>query len=136
MASDGFPYPVDLPGNFSAADKPKTGEHWSDCAVHNEPALPAGPCDCGAQDDAEIARILAIPDAEILAGATPEHLAALAAEPGRALREARVARAINEALSDCSTTDFYAISEEGIDNLARIAARAAVISLTQKNRRE
>lgn len=21
--------------------------HWSSCAVHNEPALPAGPCDCG-----------------------------------------------------------------------------------------
>lgn len=23
-------------------------EHTSDCAVHNEPAYPAGPCDCGA----------------------------------------------------------------------------------------
>lgn len=22
-------------------------EHWSDCAVHNAPALPAGECDCG-----------------------------------------------------------------------------------------
>lgn len=21
--------------------------HWSDCAVHNEPELDAGPCDCG-----------------------------------------------------------------------------------------
>ncbi len=21
-------------------------EHWSDCSVHNEPAFPAGPCDC------------------------------------------------------------------------------------------
>ena len=21
--------------------------HWSDCAQHNEPAEPAGPCDCG-----------------------------------------------------------------------------------------
>ena len=21
--------------------------HLSDCAVHNEPAMPAGPCDCG-----------------------------------------------------------------------------------------
>ena len=21
--------------------------HWSDCSIHNEPALPAGPCDCG-----------------------------------------------------------------------------------------
>jgi hypothetical protein len=26
-----------------AADK----LHWSDCAVHNGPAYPAGPCDCG-----------------------------------------------------------------------------------------
>jgi hypothetical protein len=25
--------------------------HSSDCAVHNEPALPAGPCDCGAVED-------------------------------------------------------------------------------------
>lgn len=23
-----------------------TGQHASDCAVHNEPAYPAGPCDC------------------------------------------------------------------------------------------
>ncbi len=23
-------------------------EHASDCAVHNEPALPVGPCNCGA----------------------------------------------------------------------------------------
>ena len=21
--------------------------HWSDCAIHNAPALPVGPCDCG-----------------------------------------------------------------------------------------
>ena len=27
----------------AAADK----LHWSDCAVHNEPAYPAGECDCG-----------------------------------------------------------------------------------------
>ena len=27
----------------AAADK----LHWSDCAVHNEPAYPAGACDCG-----------------------------------------------------------------------------------------
>jgi hypothetical protein len=26
----------------------KTFSHWSDCAVHNGPAYPAGPCDCGA----------------------------------------------------------------------------------------
>lgn len=23
------------------------GQHWSDCAVFNEPALPAGECNCG-----------------------------------------------------------------------------------------
>lgn len=23
-------------------------QHASDCAIHNGPALPAGPCDCGA----------------------------------------------------------------------------------------
>lgn len=28
-------------------------QHWSDCAVHNEPALPAGPCDCGALELAD-----------------------------------------------------------------------------------
>ena len=22
-------------------------KHWSDCAVHNEPFQPNGPCDCG-----------------------------------------------------------------------------------------
>jgi hypothetical protein len=27
---------------------PVTGKHWSDCAMHNEPAYPNGPCDCGA----------------------------------------------------------------------------------------
>jgi hypothetical protein len=30
-----------------AADK----LHWSDCAVHNGPAYPAGPCDCGVMND-------------------------------------------------------------------------------------
>jgi hypothetical protein len=24
--------------------------HWSDCAVHNAPALPLGECDCGGLD--------------------------------------------------------------------------------------
>lgn len=24
--------------------------HWSDCAVNNEPAYPAGPCNCGGLD--------------------------------------------------------------------------------------
>ena len=32
----------------------KTFSHWSDCAVHNGPAYPAGPCDCGvAQEPTE-----------------------------------------------------------------------------------
>lgn len=26
-------------------------QHSSDCALHNGPALPAGPCDCGAGDE-------------------------------------------------------------------------------------
>ena len=30
-----------------AADK----LHWSDCAVHNGPAYPSGPCDCGAAQE-------------------------------------------------------------------------------------
>jgi hypothetical protein len=25
----------------------KVSPHWSYCAVHNEPAHPIGPCDCG-----------------------------------------------------------------------------------------
>ena len=24
--------------------------HWAHCAVHNEPAFPDGPCDCGAAE--------------------------------------------------------------------------------------
>jgi len=39
----------------TAAGKVLTGAHWSDCAVHNEPAFPAGPCNCGA--DAPVADI-------------------------------------------------------------------------------
>lgn len=31
----------------------KTMEHASDCAVHNEPAYRAGPCNCGAELKAE-----------------------------------------------------------------------------------
>ena len=27
--------------------------HWSDCAIYNGPAYPAGPCDCGALDLAD-----------------------------------------------------------------------------------
>jgi len=33
-------------------------QHASDCAVHNAPALPPGPCDCGAE--AELATLRAI----------------------------------------------------------------------------
>ena len=33
----------------AAADK----LHWSDCAVHNGPAYPAGKCDCGVARDAD-----------------------------------------------------------------------------------
>ena len=32
--------------------------HASDCAVHNAPAMPIGPCDCGAQDVSKIKRHL------------------------------------------------------------------------------
>lgn len=31
-----------------ATSAPRTGAHWSDCAVNNGPALEPGPCDCGA----------------------------------------------------------------------------------------
>lgn len=37
--------------------------HWSDCAVYNEPASPAGPCDCGgfsAMTDAQAKRALGV----------------------------------------------------------------------------
>jgi len=44
---------------------PAPGEHWSDCAVHNGPALPPGPCNCGAlmtsnsdSPKADLARVL------------------------------------------------------------------------------
>jgi hypothetical protein len=36
-----------------AADK----LHWSDCAVHNAPAYPAGPCDCGVAQEPLIDRL-------------------------------------------------------------------------------
>lgn len=38
----------------------KTHGHWSDCALHNEPAYAAGPCDCGGLDLAAYDRYLAI----------------------------------------------------------------------------
>ena len=34
--------------------------HWSDCAVHNEPAFPAGPCNCGA--NVRAAWTITVPD--------------------------------------------------------------------------
>lgn len=36
--------------------------HASDCAVHNAPAIPVGPCDCGASDGDYLRR--AIEDGE------------------------------------------------------------------------
>jgi hypothetical protein len=35
-------------GGFSAKRKMAADKlHWSDCAIHNAPAYPAGECDCG-----------------------------------------------------------------------------------------
>ena len=38
--------------------------HWSSCPVHNEPALPAGPCSCGddAPESAEIIQFVPRPN--------------------------------------------------------------------------
>lgn len=33
-----------------SVQKRKAVQHASDCAVHNGPAMKAGPCDCGADD--------------------------------------------------------------------------------------
>ena len=30
-----------------------TGIHWCDCALYNEPAIPNGPCNCGADAPAK-----------------------------------------------------------------------------------
>ena len=39
-------------GGFQAKRKAAADKlHWSDCAVHNAPAYPAGECDCGAMND-------------------------------------------------------------------------------------
>jgi hypothetical protein len=35
-----------IAGPIPEHDDPTAGEHLSDCAVHNGPALPVGPCDC------------------------------------------------------------------------------------------
>lgn len=39
--------------------------HASDCAVHNEPAYPAGPCDCGAAAPAPVDALVKAVEAEI-----------------------------------------------------------------------
>lgn len=42
------------------ADRSTSGEtevaHMSSCAVHNMPAYPAGPCDCGAVNPKPVSR--------------------------------------------------------------------------------
>jgi hypothetical protein len=37
--------------NLSQESVPRI--HNSDCAIYNEPAFPAGPCDCGAAEELE-----------------------------------------------------------------------------------
>jgi hypothetical protein len=41
MAQDKLAQPEQKPDEWFE------GAHWSDCAVHNEPAYPKGECDCG-----------------------------------------------------------------------------------------
>jgi hypothetical protein len=56
----------------SIADLARTGMnaltvlHTSDCAVHNEPAMPAGPCDCGAQASADGRRLRGMAQAALM----------------------------------------------------------------------
>jgi hypothetical protein len=82
------------------------------------------------QDAIEVARIMGMSDEEILAGVTPDETASLVAEVDKAARAARqrqstgMEEAIRAVLSDCSTVDFYGISDEGVANLAMLAARA------------
>jgi hypothetical protein len=41
-------------GGFQAKRKMAADKlHWSDCAVHNAPAYPAGKCDCGVEQEPE-----------------------------------------------------------------------------------
>lgn len=35
---------------MDTASENKQPGHWSDCTIYNEPAYPAGPCDCGGLD--------------------------------------------------------------------------------------
>lgn len=46
-----WPYPLDCAGGGQHDFTPKPIQHDSDCATHNEPAYPNGPCDCSAQKD-------------------------------------------------------------------------------------
>lgn len=48
LAARGKPAPEPV-----AAPDAKEVQHRSDCAVHNDPAMPRGPCDCGAEKPAE-----------------------------------------------------------------------------------
>lgn len=56
----------------SIADLARTGmnaltvRHTSDCAVHNEPAMPAGPCNCGAQARADGRRLRGMAQAALM----------------------------------------------------------------------
>ena len=44
--------------------------------------------------------------------------------PGKDLPQEVIERAIRKAIDDCSTTDFYDISQDGLDNLAMLSAQA------------
>jgi hypothetical protein len=44
-------------GEFAIDFNALSLHHASDCAVHNEPAMPAGPCNCGAQAHVEGRRV-------------------------------------------------------------------------------
>lgn len=64
--------------------------HASDCAVHNGPALPEGPCDCGAEQQTPAAQSTATRLAEIaerLAKATPGPLDVGVMDPERGAGE-------------------------------------------------
>ena len=60
--------------------------HASDCALHNEPAFPAGPCDCGVVEDAKVSLLLTV--ARILRAIRYEHCNYCSREDVEALDEA------------------------------------------------
>lgn len=70
--------------------------HDSDCAIHNAPALPAGPCDCGATSHQE----------------TFEALAASERDLTHALRQRDDARAILNQIAGAHLGDCPASMEE------------------------